>query len=124
MRFTCLDACANTADLSERGFEASFDVSDYSAPARRAHGPTTTPDLVAGHAFGLNAADAGGGLYRAVVEVDGADALRMAALDAADNLRDIGPDPSTERVRRRRSRAPCASTTASLDIDTRQSAAG
>jgi hypothetical protein len=96
-RFTCLDQCATgTVETVEaRVWDARFDVDDPSPPVGGLTGPATdaqTWSRVMG--FGLNAADVGGGLFRAVVEVDGADALAVPLGDSAGTCRDIASDPS------------------------------
>jgi hypothetical protein len=98
IRFTCLDQCALT-----RGQElalldvlsARFDVEDSSSPVGGLTGSGTDAQTWSGIVrFGLNAADVGAGLYRAIVEVDGGDALAVAVGEASPYCRDIGPSAS------------------------------
>jgi hypothetical protein len=94
VRFTCLDQCATpSGDLAVfEVLSARFDVDDSSSPVGGLSGGATDAQVWSGVVrFGLNAADGGGGLYRAVVEVDGADALSLAMSDPGGYCRDIGP---------------------------------
>jgi hypothetical protein len=67
--------------------------------------------------FGLNAADIGGGLFRAVVEVDGADALPVPFGDPDGTCRDIGPDPGLNEFAAAQP-CPLRIDNGSLDVDT------
>ena len=87
MRFTCLDQCAtNTVETIEASvLEAQFDVDDSSPPVGGLTGTATDAQTWSGHMrFGLNAADVGGGLFRAMVEVDGADVSASAIRHGGD----------------------------------------
>jgi hypothetical protein len=98
IRFTCLDQCVLTRGQELALFDvlsARFDVDDSSSPVGGLTGGATDAQTWSGVVrFGLNAADVGGGLYRAIVEVDGADALAVAVGDASPYCRDIGPSAS------------------------------
>jgi hypothetical protein len=98
IRFTCLDQCALTRGQELALFDvlsARFDVDDSSAPIGGLTGGATDAQTWSGVVrFGLNAADVGAGLYRAIVEVDGVDALVVAAGEAGPYCRDIGPSSS------------------------------
>ena len=82
IRWTCLDQC--TTDLrrlrsTRTCCRPQFDVDDSSPPVGGITGSATDAQTWSGQMrFGLNAADVGGGLFRAVVELDGADALSVA----------------------------------------------
>jgi hypothetical protein len=67
--------------------------------------------------FGLNAADVGGGLYRAIVEVDGGDALAVAVGDASPYCRDIGPSASVNEFAAPQP-CPLRIDDGALDVDT------
>jgi hypothetical protein len=98
IRFTCLDQCALTRGQELALFDvlsARFDVDDSSAPVGGLTGGATDAQTWSGVVrFGLNAADVGGGLYRAVVEVDGTEALAVPVGEASPYCRDIGPSAS------------------------------
>lgn len=89
---TCLDQCTPTAaDLQL--LSASFDVDDPSAPVGGLVGSGADAQVWSGVVrLRLNAVDEGSGLYRAVVVVDGADALVVPLGDGT--CRDIGSDPA------------------------------
>jgi hypothetical protein len=73
---------------------ARFDVDDPSPPTGGLVGSATDAQTWSGVVrFGLNAVDVGAGLYRAVVEVDGADALALPLGDVGGTCKDIGPSP-------------------------------
>ena len=65
--------------------------------------------------LGLNGADIGGGLFRAVVEVDGADALAIPL--GGSTCRDLAPDPSVNGFPAAQP-CPLRIDNGSLDIDT------
>jgi hypothetical protein len=91
IRVMCLDRCAPGQAIA-RVVKAWFAVDDSSPPTGGLVGTATDAQTWSGVVrFGLNAADQGGGLYRAVVEVDGVDALAVALGDAGGTCRDIGP---------------------------------
>ena len=56
--------------------------------------------------------------FRAIVEVDGADALARPAGRSSGTCRDLGPDPARARSSPPRSRARLRIDDGSLDIDT------
>jgi hypothetical protein len=121
MRFTCLDACTSRQTWWLRGWvsDASFDVRDDSAPAGGLIGPSVDARTWSGvmH-LGFNAADAGGGLYRAVLEVDGSEAAAWP-LSRSITCADIGPDPSVAEFAAPQP-CPVRIDGGTLDIDTRQ----
>ncbi len=97
IRWTCLDQCSTDLDpaLYAHVLSAQFEVDDASPPVGGVTGSATDAQTWSGQMrFGLNAADVGAGVLRAVVELDGADALSVPIGGAAENCRDIGPDPS------------------------------
>jgi hypothetical protein len=94
IRFTCLDQCSPGAVIG-RVVKAWFDVDDSSPPTGGLVGSATDAQTWSGVVrFGLNAADVGAGVFRAVVEVDGVDALSLPLGDAGGSCRDIGPSPA------------------------------
>ncbi|HEX5926547.1 MAG TPA: hypothetical protein VFY45_22145, partial [Baekduia sp.] len=121
MRFTCLDACTSRQTSWLRGWvsSASFDVRDDSAPAGGLIGPSVDARTWSGVThLGFNAADAGGGLYRAVLEVDGSEAAALP-LSRSPTCADIGPDPNVAEFA---AAQPCPMRIdgGTLDVDTRQ----
>jgi hypothetical protein len=98
IRFTCLDQCPTGyggAPLEAQIARARFDVDDASPPVGGLTGSATDAQTWSGVVrFGLNAADVGGGVYRAVVEVDRGDALSLPVGEASPYCRDIGPSAS------------------------------
>jgi hypothetical protein len=98
IRFTCLDQCPTGyggAPLEAQIARARFDVDDSSAPVGGLTGSATDAQTWSGVVrFGLNAADVGGGVYRAIVEVDGVDALAVPVGEVGPYCRDIGPSSS------------------------------
>jgi hypothetical protein len=120
MTLTCLDACTKPQTSWLLGWvaDASFDLRDDAAPAGGLIGPGVDARTWSGvmH-LGFNAADVGGGLYRAVLEVDGSEAATWP-LSMSTNCADIGPDPT---VREFAAPQPCAlHIDGTLDVDTRQ----
>jgi hypothetical protein len=96
IRFTCLDQCATgTVETFEAFvFDARFDVDDPSPPVGGLTGGATDAQTWSRvMRFGLNAADVGGGLLRAVVEVDGVDVLDVPIGDPSGTCRLIGLEP-------------------------------
>jgi hypothetical protein len=96
IRFTCLDVCRSRDSPWIRAgvFNASFDVRDDAAPSGGLVGPSVDARTWSGVThLAFNAADQGGGLYRAILEVDGADA-RAWPLGSPATCADIGPDPA------------------------------
>jgi hypothetical protein len=98
IRFTCLDRCpvgSDGVDSVALVTHARFDVDDPSPPVGGLSGSATDAQTWSGVVrFGLNAADVGGGVYRAVVEVDGTDALSVPVGASSPYCQDIGPSSS------------------------------
>jgi hypothetical protein len=97
LRFTCADQCVTEGveALYAYVLSARFDVDDSSAPVGGLAGAATDAQTWSRSVhFVLNGADVGGGLHRAVVEVDGADALGVPTGDPQGTCRRIGPDPA------------------------------
>jgi hypothetical protein len=98
IRFTCLDQCpvgSDGTDSYARVIRARFDVDDSSPPVGGLTGSATDAQTWSGVVrFGLDAADVGGGVYRAVVEVDGSEALSVPVGEVGPYCRDIGPSPA------------------------------
>jgi hypothetical protein len=120
IRFTCLDRCVTNAveALYAYVLSARFDVDDSSAPTGGLTGPATDAQTWSRSMHDiLNGADVGGGLARAVVEVDGTDALAVALSDARGTCHDIGPDPAAPQYAAAR-QCPLRIDNGSLDIDT------
>ncbi|HEX5922342.1 MAG TPA: hypothetical protein VFY45_00815 [Baekduia sp.] len=120
IRFTCLDQCSTALDPALYAYvlSAQFDVDDPSPPTGGLVGTAIDAQTWSGHMrFGLNAADVGGGVFRAVVEVDGADVLPVALGDAAGTCHDIAPDPGLNGFAAAQP-CPLRIDDGSLDIDT------
>jgi hypothetical protein len=120
IRYTCLDQCSTALDPALYAYvlSAQFDVDDPSPPVGGVTGSATDAQTWSGSMrFGLNAADVGGGLFRAVVEVDGADAVLVPLGDSAGTCRDIGPDPSLNEFAAAQP-CPLRVDNGSLDVDT------
>ena len=118
LRFTCLDQCATMTVETFRGgvFQAEFDVDDSSSPVGGLTGGATDAQTWSRvMRFGLNGADTGGGLFRAVVELDGADALGIP-LDGS-TCRDVALDPSLNGYAAAQP-CPLRIDDGSLDVDT------
>jgi hypothetical protein len=95
--FSCLDMCyVGSATMFYANVRyARFDVNDPSAPVGGLTGGATDAQTWARVVrFGLNAEDAGGGLYRAIVEVDGSDALAIPLGDSSGPCHEVGQDPN------------------------------
>jgi hypothetical protein len=95
LRFSCLDQCATMTVETFLGavFQAEFDVDDSSPPVGGLTGGATDAQAWSRvMQFGLNGADRGGGLYRAVVELDSADTLAIPL--GGSTCRDLAADPS------------------------------
>jgi hypothetical protein len=93
IRFTCLDGCSTAVQPAIRGWvsKAWFDVDDSSSPVGGLVGSATDAQTWFGTMrFGLNAIDAGAGVARAVVELDGADALGVPVADSRGTCRELG----------------------------------
>jgi hypothetical protein len=116
----CIDDCSNesaTAIVEH----AWFDVSDDSSPVGGLSGSALDAQRWSGVvSFGLNAADQGGGLRRAVVEVDQGDALEVSLASGDSNCTDF--DPTTPALAEYTAARPCPLRidNGSLDIDTAQ----
>jgi hypothetical protein len=119
IRFTCLDVCRSRDSPWIRAgvFNASFDVRDDAAPSGGLVGPSVDARTWSGVThLAFNAVDSGGGLYRAIVEFDGAEAT-SSPLGSANGCVDVGPDPN---VREFASAQPCPTRIdgGALDVDT------
>jgi hypothetical protein len=120
LRFTCSDQCVTDGveALYAYVLSARFDVDDSSAPVGGLTGAATDAQTWSRSMhFLVNGADVGGGLARAVVEVDGADALGVPVSDPQGTCRDIGPDPRTAEYAAIQP-CPLRIDNGSLDIDT------
>jgi hypothetical protein len=119
LRFTCLDQCATDGveALYAYVLSARFYVDDSSAPVGGLTGAATDAQTWSRSThFLLNSADVGGGLARAVVEVDGADALGVPLSDPQGTCRDIGPAPGVAQYAAVQP-CPLRIDNGSLDID-------
>jgi hypothetical protein len=120
IRVTCIDQCpglaGNEADIQV--LTAVFDLKDVAPPIGGLLGPATDAQTWSGvmH-FALNAADVGGGVFRAAVQVDGVDALTLPLGDAAGVCRDIGPSPDVNEFAAAQP-CPLRIDNGSLDVDT------
>jgi hypothetical protein len=127
LRFTCLDQCSTTAEdpaLYAYVLAAQFDVDDPSPPTGGLVGSATDAQTWSGlMRFGLNAGDVGGGLFRAVVDVDGVDVLAVPFGDSAGTCRDIGADPAGNEFAAAQP-CPLRIDNGSLDIDAAKLPAG
>ena len=97
IRLMCLDHCplGVGAELVGQVIRGRFDVDDSSVPVGGLSASALDAQTWSGlMRFSLNAADVGGGLMQAVVEVDGADAVAVPVGAANPYCRDIGPSPS------------------------------
>jgi hypothetical protein len=94
LRVECLDRCPAAGNGGEGLVQdAWFDVRDDLAPVGGLTGSAVDAQTWSGAvAFALSAADQGGGLRRAVIEVDGSDAVAVP-LTSQSNCADF--DPST-----------------------------
>jgi hypothetical protein len=120
IRITCLDQCSTrSAELAHFiVLFARFDVDDSSPPVGGLTGSGTDAQAWSGVVrFALNAADVGAGLYRAVVEVDGADALPVAVGEASPYCHDIGPSASVNEFAAAQP-CPLRIDGGALDVDT------
>ena len=118
VRFSCLDQCATMTVETFLGavFQAEFDVDDSSPPVGGLTGGGTDAQAWSRvMQLGLNGADTGGGLYRAVVELDGVDALAIPL--GGSTCRDLAPDPSLNGFPAAQP-CPLRIDNGSLDIDT------
>jgi hypothetical protein len=119
IRLRCLDACPAATFPSLRGWVhyASFAIRDDDPPAGGLVGSAIDATTWARVTrFELNAADMGGGLYQAIVEVDGADAL-VVPLSSSPHCSDLGLDPNALEFDRPQ---PCPTriSDGSLELDT------
>jgi hypothetical protein len=120
VRFTCLDQCSTAMDPALYAYvlDAQFDVDDASPPVGGLTGSATDAQAWSGVLrFSLNAADVGGGLFRAIVELDGADALQLPLGDPTGTCRDLSPDPGLNGFAGAQP-CPLRIDNGSLDIDT------
>jgi hypothetical protein len=120
LRFTCLDRCATDAVETFYAYvlSARFDVDDSSPPVGGLTGAATDAQTWSrSMRFIVNGADVGGGLARAVVEVDGADALGVVLSDPRGTCQDIEPDRATAEYAAAQP-CPLRIDNGSLDIDT------
>jgi hypothetical protein len=118
LRFTCLDHClTNMAQaLYADVLDAQFDVDDPSPPVGGLTGGSTDAQTWSRvMRFGLNGADVGGGLFQAIVEVDGADALAIPL--GGSTCRDIASDPALNGFAAAQP-CPLRVDNGSLDVDT------
>jgi hypothetical protein len=118
VRFSCLDRCATMTVETFRGgvFQAKFYVDDASPPVGGLTGGTTDAQTWSRVMdFGLNGADAGGGLLQAVIELDGADALAVPL--GGSTCRDLAQDASFHGFAAAQP-CPLRIDNGSLDIDT------
>jgi hypothetical protein len=119
IRFTCLDQCATYSGASLYFYvrPTRFDVEDGTPPNGGLLGPATDAQTWSGvmH-FALNAGDVGGGLFRAAVEVDGADALAVPLGGEGGFCHDIGPSPDVNEFAAAQP-CPLRIDDGSLDID-------
>jgi hypothetical protein len=117
--YTCLDRCSGPVEaLYLHLYTAQFDVRDGSSPTGGLLGSAVDAQAWSGvMRFGLNAADVGGGVFRAVVEVDGADALSVPLGGSSATCRDIGPSPDVNEFAAAQP-CPLRIDNGSLDIDT------
>jgi hypothetical protein len=126
LRVTCLDHCSTAADpdIYVQMLTARFDVRDDSPPTGGLLGSATDAQTWSGvMRFNVNAADVGGGLFRALVEVDGGDTLSVPLADPTGSCRDIGPRADVNEFA---AAQPCPTRidSGSLDIDTAKLAQG
>jgi hypothetical protein len=120
LRFTCLDRCVTDGveALYAYVLSARFDVDDSSPPVGGLTGPAADAQTWSRTMhFILNGADVGGGLARAVVEVDGVDALGVALSDPQGTCHHIGTDPAAAEYAAAQP-CPLRIDNGSLDVDT------
>jgi hypothetical protein len=118
-RAACVDTCSTTQDplaLVDVHW-VRFDVDDPSPPTGGLVGSATDAQTWSGVVrFGLNAVDVGAGLYRAVVEVDGGDALVLPLGGSGATCADIGPSPDVNEFAAARP-CPLRIDGGALDVD-------
>jgi hypothetical protein len=120
LRFTCLDACVTDGVETFYAYvvSARFDVDDSSPPVGGLTGAASDAQIWSRSMhFILNGADVGGGLARAAVEVDGADALAVALSDPQGRCHHVGTDPEAPEYAAAQP-CPLRIDNGSLDIDT------
>jgi hypothetical protein len=118
IRLRCLDSCPSPNGSSLRGWVnyASFLVRDDEAPAGGLVGTAVDATNWTGvMRLAINAADAGSGLQRAVVEADGSAALAIP-LSSSPHCEDIGPDPAAREFDRPQP-CPLRIDAGTLDVD-------
>ncbi len=97
--------CDGTKMLRSWITQASFDLRDDVAPLGAASGAAIAASTWSGPTgVAIDATDAGAGLARAIVEVDGADAQSIALAGGRASCSDIGPEPA---VREYAAAQPC-----------------
>jgi hypothetical protein len=122
IRVTCLDQCyfPGSTGIYEHLLSSRFEVTDDSPPTGGFLGSATDAQTwFATMRFEMNAADVGGGVFRAIVEVDGADALAVPVTGRGGSCRDIGPSPDINEFAAAQP-CPLRIDEGSLDIDTSQ----
>jgi hypothetical protein len=120
LRFRCLDACATDGveTLYAYVVSARFDVDDSSAPIGGLTGAATDAQTWSRSMhFLLNGADIGSGLARAVIEIDGADALAVPLSDPQGTCHHVGTDPAAPEYAAAQP-CPLRIDNGSLDVDT------
>jgi hypothetical protein len=119
--FTCLDQCSTTGTdpaLYASVLDAQFKVDDPSPPVGGLTGGATDAQTWSRvMSFRMNGADVGGGLFRAIVQVDGVDALEVALDDQSGTCRDLGTDPNLKGFAAAQP-CPLRIDDGALDIDT------
>jgi hypothetical protein len=97
---------------------ARFDVRDESPPTGGLLGSAIDAQTWSGlMRFNVNAADVGGGVFRAVAEADGADALTIPLAGGSASCRDIGPRSDVNEFAAAQP-CPLRIDNGSLDVDT------
>jgi hypothetical protein len=118
IRLRCLDACPSPSGSTLRGWVnyASFLVRDDEPPAGGLVGPAVDAMNWSGVTrLRMTAADAGSGLRRAIVEVDGSPALAIP-LSSSNHCDDVGPDPAVAEFDRPQP-CPLRISDGALDVD-------
>jgi hypothetical protein len=119
LRLTCLDQCGPRPDQpSITVLTAYFEVTDESPPTGGVLGSAIDAQTWSRiMRFNVNAGDSGGGLFRAVVDADDADALSVPLADASGSCHDIGPLPDINEFAAAQP-CPLRIDNGSLEIDT------
>ena len=118
LQFVCVDRCETNqlGAITLEVVDARFDVDDSSPPVGGVTGAAVDVQTWARvmH-LRLNGVDVGGGLFRAVVELDGADALAIPL--GGSTCRDLGLDPAVHGFA---AATPCPARIddGALDVDT------